>query len=70
MTNGLCASILSLMVASAAFGQAKSAESVAARLQKIEDRQAIEQLLMAITRVRSIRIIGRLMPLFSRKTVR
>jgi len=33
-------------VAGSAFGQAKSAESAAARMQKIEDRQAIEQLLM------------------------
>ena len=29
-----------------AFGQSKSADSMAARLQKVEDRQAIEQLLM------------------------
>jgi 3-phenylpropionate/cinnamic acid dioxygenase small subunit len=46
MTNGLCAAILSFTVVSAAFGQAKGAESAAARLQKVEDRQAIEQLLM------------------------
>jgi 3-phenylpropionate/cinnamic acid dioxygenase small subunit len=45
MTNGFNAAVLSLMMAGAAFGQAKT-ESAAARLQKIEDRQAIEQLLM------------------------
>src|SRR5580658_6311799 len=38
--------VLSFAVAGGAFGQTKSADSAAARLQKIEDRQAIEQLLM------------------------
>jgi hypothetical protein len=46
MTHGLCAGVLSVTMAAAAFGQAKNAESASARLQKIEDRQAIEQLLM------------------------
>jgi uncharacterized protein (TIGR02246 family) len=38
--------VLSFAVVGGASGQTKSADSVAARLQKIEDRQAIEQLLM------------------------
>lgn len=38
--------VLSFAVVGGAFGQTKSADSAAARLQKIEDRQAIEQLLM------------------------
>ena len=38
--------LFSLGIAEAAFGQAKNADSMAARLQKVEDRQAIEQLLM------------------------
>jgi 3-phenylpropionate/cinnamic acid dioxygenase small subunit len=43
--NGLAIlGILSL--AGSAFAQSKSADSMAARLQKVEDRQAIEQLLM------------------------
>ena len=46
MTNGFNAAVLSLMMTGVAFGQAKTTESAAARLQKIEDRQAIEQLLM------------------------
>jgi len=37
---------LSVIAIGGAFGQTKSADSAAARLQKIEDRQAIEQLLM------------------------
>ena len=46
-TGGLAATaVLSLGMVGHAFGQAKSAESMAARLQKVEDRQAIEQLLM------------------------
>jgi 3-phenylpropionate/cinnamic acid dioxygenase small subunit len=45
--NGLTAlAVLSLVTFSSAFGQTKSADPAAARLQKIEDRQAIEQLLM------------------------
>ncbi len=37
---------LAMIVVLSAFGQAKSADSAAARLQRVEDRQAIEQLLM------------------------
>jgi hypothetical protein len=37
---------LSVITIGGAFGQTNSADSAAARLQKIEDRQAIEQLLM------------------------
>ena len=46
-TTGLAAiAVLSLGAIGNTFGQNKSADSAAARLQKIEDRQAIEQLLM------------------------
>jgi 3-phenylpropionate/cinnamic acid dioxygenase small subunit len=38
--------VLSVVMMGSAFAQTKSAESAAARLQKMEDRQAIEQLLM------------------------
>jgi 3-phenylpropionate/cinnamic acid dioxygenase small subunit len=38
--------VLSLGMIGNAFGQTKSADSMAMRLQKVEDRQAIEQLLM------------------------
>lgn len=38
--------VLSVATAGSAFGQSKNADSAAARLQKVEDRQAIEQLLM------------------------
>src|SRR5579862_7853712 len=45
--TGLAAmAVLSLGTIGNTFGQNKSADSAAARLQKIEDRQAIEQLLM------------------------
>jgi 3-phenylpropionate/cinnamic acid dioxygenase small subunit len=45
--NGLTAlAVLSLVTFGSALGQTKSADSAAARLQKVEDRQAIEQLLM------------------------
>src|SRR5271170_3800496 len=40
------AAVLSLSLAGSAFAQTKDADSAAARLQKVEDRQAIEQLLM------------------------
>jgi len=49
-TGGIAAvAVLSIVAGAAcgsAFGQSKSADSAAARMQKIEDRQAIEQLLM------------------------
>jgi SnoaL-like domain len=46
-TIGLAAlAVVSLMSAGGAFGQAKSTDSAAARLRAVEDRQAIEQLLM------------------------
>jgi 3-phenylpropionate/cinnamic acid dioxygenase small subunit len=38
--------VLSVVMMGSAFAQTKSADSAAARLQKVEDRQAIEQLLM------------------------
>ncbi len=37
---------LAMVMVLSAFGQTKSADSAAARLQRVEDRQAIEQLLM------------------------
>lgn len=46
MTSRLIVTVLSLIAAVTALGQTKSADSAAARLLKIEDRQAIEQLLM------------------------
>jgi 3-phenylpropionate/cinnamic acid dioxygenase small subunit len=46
-TGGLAAmAVLSLSLAGNALAQTKNADSAAARLQKVEDRQAIEQLLM------------------------
>jgi 3-phenylpropionate/cinnamic acid dioxygenase small subunit len=46
MTSCFKVAVLGLIAVGAAIGQSKSADSAAARLQKIEDRQAIEQLLM------------------------
>src|ERR1700677_3587289 len=46
MNSNSFVAILSVVMIGSAFAQTKSAESVAARLQKVEDRQAIEQLLM------------------------
>src|ERR1700689_3066383 len=46
MNSNSLVAILSVVMIGSAFAQTKSAESVAARLQKVEDRQAIEQLLM------------------------
>jgi 3-phenylpropionate/cinnamic acid dioxygenase small subunit len=44
--NGNWAALAGFCIIGGAFGQTKSADSMAARLQKVEDRQAIEQLLM------------------------
>lgn len=46
MRNWFQVAVLSLIAASSALAQSKPADSTTARLQKIEDRQAIEQLLM------------------------
>src|ERR1700684_40783 len=46
MNSNSLVAVLSVVMIGSAFAQAKSAESAAARLQKVEDRQAIEQLLM------------------------
>jgi hypothetical protein len=40
------AALVGFCIIGGAFGQTKNADSMAARLQKVEDRQAIEQLLM------------------------
>lgn len=40
------AALAGFCIIGGAFGQTKSADSAAMRLQKVEDRQAIEQLLM------------------------
>ena len=46
MNSNSFVAILSVVMIGSAFAPTKSAESVTARLQKVEDRLAIEQLLM------------------------